>query len=99
MAAIVRLNRIWRSNTISFSSKVKLYKSLIVSIFFCSCETWTLFVDCKKKILVFETKCLRKLFRISHLGYETNDWVRSKIIFLVDPQEPFLATVKRQKLA
>ena len=33
------------------------------------------------------------------LTTETNDWVRSKISFLVGPQEPPLATVKRQILA
>ena len=29
----------------------------------------------------------------------TNDWVRSKINFLVGPQEPLLATVERRKLS
>ena len=42
---------------------------------------------------------LTKLLRISYLEHKTNDWVRSKINFLVDPQEPLLATVKRRKLA
>ena len=32
MAAMARLNRIWRCNTISFASKFKLYKSLVSSI-------------------------------------------------------------------
>ena len=49
----------------------------------------------KKKIQAFETKCLRNFLHI----YKTNDWVRSKINFLVGPQEPLLATVKRRKLA
>ena len=47
----------------------------------------------------FETKCMRKLLRTSYLDHKTNDWVQSKINFLVDPQERLLATVKRQKLA
>ena len=43
--------------------------------------------------------CLRKLLLISYLEHETNDWVRSKINFLVDPRKPLLAiTVKRRKL-
>ena len=46
-----------------------------------------------------ETKCMRKLLRISRLVHNTNDWVRSKINFLVGPQEPLLATVKRRNLA
>ena len=36
--------------------------------------------------------------RISHLERKTNDWVRSKINFLVGSQEPLLTTVKRRKL-
>ena len=31
--------------------------------------------------------------------YKTNDWMQSKINFLVGPQEPLLATAKRGKLA
>ena len=34
-----------------------------------------------------------------HFEHKTNNWVQSKIIFLVDPQEPLLATSDRWKLA
>ena len=60
----------------------------------------TLFADSeekKKRILTFKTKCLRKVLHISDLKHKTNDWVHSKINFLVSLQEPFLATVKRRK--
>ena len=61
---------------------------------------WSLLADSeKKRIQAFETKCLRKHPRISHLEHKTNDWVRSKINFRVGPQEPLLATDKRWKLA
>ena len=40
-----------------------------------------------------------KLLPISSLEHKTNDWVWSKISFLVGPQEPLLATVKRRKRA
>ena len=53
----------------------------------------------KKRIQAFETKCTRKLLRVSYLEHKTNDWLRSKIIFLVGPLEPLLAIVTRQKLA
>ena len=33
---------------------------------------------------------MSKLLRISNLEHKTNDWVRSKINFLVGPQEPLL---------
>ena len=38
MAAIVRSKSIWRSNTISITSKFKTYKSLITSLRLCSCQ-------------------------------------------------------------
>ena len=96
---MARLNRIWWCNTISFTNKCKLYKPLITSILLCGCETWTLPADSEKRIEAFETKCLLKLLCISYLEHKTNDWVQSKINFLVGTQEPLLATVKRWKLA
>ena len=53
----------------------------------------------EKRDQAFETKCLRKLLCISCLEHKTNEWTRSKINFLVGPQEPLLVTVKRRKLA
>ena len=49
MAAIARLNRIWRCNSISFTSKFKLYKSLVTFILLYGCKTWTLLADSEKK--------------------------------------------------
>ena len=38
MAAMARLSRIWRYNTISFTSKFRFYKSLVTSILLFGCE-------------------------------------------------------------
>ena len=53
----------------------------------------------EKGIQAFETKCMRKLLHISYFEHKTNNWVQSTINFIVGPQEPLLAIVKRQKLA
>ena len=53
----------------------------------------------QKRIQAFKTEFLRKHFRICCLEHKTNDWMQSKINFLVGPLEPLLATVKRQKFA
>ena len=42
---------------------------------------------------------MRKLLGISYLEHKINDWVRSKINFLVCPQEPLLATVSETCMA
>ena len=98
-AATARIIRIWWCSTICFTSKFKMYKSLLTSIPY-GCETWNMLSDSEKKIIqAFEAKCLRKLIRVSHLEHKTKDLVQSKINFLVGPQEPFLATAKGWKLA
>ena len=84
---------------IGFVRKFNLYKSPVTSILLYGCETWTLFADPAKKIKSFKTECLMRLLHTLYLEHKTNDWVRSKIDFLVGPQEPLLATVKRRKLA
>ena len=50
-------------------------------------------------IQAFETECLRKLLCVSFFEHKTNDWWLRNISFLEGPQQPFLATVKRRKLA
>ena len=52
----------------------------------------------EEKGQAFEAKCMGKLFRFSYPEHKTNVWVRSKFSFLVGPQEPRLAVVKRRKL-
>ena len=99
MAALARLNKILWCNTISFANKSKLYKSLVTLIILYGCETWKLLTDSEKMIQASKTKCLTKLLCISYLEPKTNNWVQSKINFLVGPKVPLLATVRRWKLA
>ena len=40
-AALTKLKPIWRDNNISLGSKVKLVRSLFISIFLYACESWT----------------------------------------------------------
>ncbi|MGL4418375.1 MAG: reverse transcriptase domain-containing protein [Plesiomonas shigelloides] len=98
-SAMARLDRIWRSNSISFTTKYRLYKSLVLSILLYGCEAWTMLAEPERKIQAFENKCLRKLLRISYREHKTNEYVRNTITSLVGPHEPLLATVKRRKLA
>ena len=42
IAALTKLKPISSDNTISLGSKVKLMRSLVISIFLYACESWTL---------------------------------------------------------
>ena len=96
-SAMARLERVWKSK-ISFPTKYKLFRSLVVSILLYGCESWTLMADTEKKVQAFENKSLRKLLRISWREHKTNEYVRKRMEELVGPQETLLATVKRRKL-
>ena len=96
-AAKARLTRVWKSN-ISFQTKFKLYKSLVISILLYGCETWKLLTETKRRIQAFENKCLRKLLHISYWEHKTNEYVQNKAKSLVGQQEPLVSTVKWQKL-
>ena len=41
-AALTRLKLVWNDRSISLSSKIRLMRSLVISIFLCTCESWTL---------------------------------------------------------
>ena len=60
MASVARLNRIRQCDTISFASKFKVYKSLVISILLYGCETWTLLSDSEKKNPGFRNQALEE---------------------------------------
>ena len=98
-AAMAKLNRFWKSRSISFNTKIKLFRSLVLSILLYGCESWTMTAETTKRIQTFETKCFRRLLGISWKEHKSNDFVRSQVAQLAGPQEPLLALVKRRKLS
>ena len=98
-SAMAKLNKIWRSREISFPTKMKLYRSLVLSILLYGCESWTMTAETTKRVQTFETKCFRRLLGISWRDRKSNDFVRSQITSLAGPQEPLLASVKMRKLS
>ena len=49
-AALTRLKPIWIDKSISLSSKIRLMRSLVTSIFLCACESWTLTAELQRRI-------------------------------------------------
>ena len=97
-SALVRLERVFKSNNISFRTKYHLYKSLVTSILMYGCESWTLTAELEKRIQAFENKCHRKLLKISYKEHKTNAYVKEEIRKRMGHQEPLLSTIKRRKL-
>ena len=47
-AALTKLKSIWRDNNVPLRAKVKLVRSLVISIFLYACESWALTAKLEK---------------------------------------------------
>ena len=97
-AALTKLKPIWRDNNISLGSKVKLMRSLVISIFLYACESWTLTEELEKRTQAFEMRCYRRLLNISYKDHVTNEEVRRKIQAAIGEYDELLTLVKKRKL-
>ena len=83
-AALTKLKPVWNDRSISLSSKIRLMRSLVTSIF-------------QGRIQAMEMRCYRNLLRISYKDSVTNEGVRAKIQRANEPHEDLLTIVKRRK--
>ena len=97
-AALTRLKPVPNDRSISFSSKIRLMRSLVKSIFLYACELWTLTAELQKRIQAMEMRCYRKILHISYKDHVTNEEVRARIQQAIGPHEDLLMFVKRHKL-
>ena len=74
-AASTRLKQVWNDRSISLCSEIRLMRSLVTSIFLCTCESWTLTVEPQRIIRAMEVRCYRKILRISYKDHVTNEEV------------------------
>ena len=95
-AALTKLKPIWRDNNISLGSKVKLMRSLVISIFLYACESWTLTAELEKRTQAFEMRCYRRLLNISYKDHVTNEEVRRKIQAAIEEYDELLTLVKKR---
>ena len=78
-AALTRLKPVWIDRSIYLSSKIRLMRSLVTSIFLYVCESWTPTVELQRRIRAMEMRCYSKILHISYKHHVTNEEVRAKI--------------------
>jgi hypothetical protein len=74
-AQFKRLSNIWQASDISKKTKTSLFKSLVLSVLLYGCETWKLTKGEEEKLDIFQTKCLRRIFKIRWREHVTNKTV------------------------
>ena len=89
---------VWIDESISLSSKIRLMRSLVTSIFLYVFESWTLTAELQRRIQAMEMRCYRKILHISYKDHVTNEDVRAKIQQAIGPHKDPLTLVKRRKL-
>ena len=56
-SAMTRLTILWKNKAISFPTKIRLYKTLVLSMLLDGCDSWTLTADLERGVQVFGNKC------------------------------------------
>ena len=69
----LRLKKIWSSHSISRRTKVRLHKTLVKPVLMYGCETWKM-NKCDENN-VFQSRCLRRIFKIRWQERITNEEV------------------------
>ena len=70
---------VWNDRSVTLSSKIRLMRSLVTSIFLYACELRTLIAELKRRIKAMEMRCYSKILHISYKDHVTNEEVRAKI--------------------
>ena len=94
-AALTRFRPVWNDRSISLSSKIRLMRSLVTSIFLFACQSWTLTAELQRRIQATERTCCHKILHISYKDHVTNEKVRAKIQQAIGLHEVLLTIVKR----
>ena len=97
-ATLTMLDIIWKDKATKLSSKIRLMRSLVNSVFLYACKTWTVTAELEKRVQALEIRCFRRLIGISYKNYITSEEVKNRIKQASDPYEDLLSTIKRRKL-
>ena len=95
---MTKLKVTWNYKNIAISSKIRLMRSLAMSIFLYACKSWTIAAHIERWIQALEMRCFRKLLGISYRDHITNEEVKARIRNVLGSYEDLLTAVKRRKL-
>jgi hypothetical protein len=87
--AFWKLEKIWRSSTISIATKVKLFNVTCVTVFLYGCDSWIL----SPSMDAFATSCYRIMLNIMRADHVTNAKV-----YQMTGSWPLITTVRQRQL-
>ena len=69
------MQNLFSSRLLSKKLKIKIYRTIILPVVFCGCETWSLALREERKLRVFENMVLRRIFGTKR-DEVTGEWRR-----------------------
>ena len=97
-SSLSKLKVVWNDKSISLQSKIRLLRTIVISVFLYACESWTLDAYLEQRIAAFEMRCLRRLLGIDYRDHITNVSVREKVTAEIGRHQELLEIVKARKL-
>ena len=76
--AFASLYTIWKAKNISIPTKMRLYKSNILSVLLYGAESWKTTTKINQLLETFQSKCLRRILKIYWPEKVTNEEVRRR---------------------
>lgn len=77
-AAYSKLDKIWKNSQFTYKTKIKIFKSYVISVLLYSCECWRMTKTDEKKLDAFLHKSLRRMFKIYWPMRVTNEEIRAR---------------------
>ena len=98
-AAMTKLSTIWMSVQKIFLVKLRLLRSMVISMLLYGCETWTYNERIEKKVNACEMWCYRRMLGIKWTDERTNESTRQQVANMVgSTQRGILETAKERKM-
>ena len=86
-AAMTKPKVIWNDKNIAISSKIRLMRFLVMSVFLYACETWTTTAAVERRTHSLEMRCFHKLLGILYRDHIANEKVKARIGNVIGPYE------------
>ena len=76
--AFAMLKTIWKSTSIKLNTKLKIFRSNILSVLLYGAECWKTTTTIEQKLEVFQNKCLRRILKIFWPNIISNEELRNR---------------------
>ena len=97
-AAETKLKVIWNDKNIAISSKIKMMRSLVMSIFCMHVKRVRIRAGTARRIQTLKMRYFRRLLSISYRDHINDEELKTRIGNAIGPYEGLLTSMKRRKL-